>query len=343
MNGEIGSDFCSAECRKNDKKYFISGRTALDYVIKDIRKSNRVHSALLPSYCCHTMIEPFIKNGISVRFYDVFPDQESGIRISIPELREEIFYDMGYFGYKDLKGYDRQYIRKNWRIIIEDKTHSWLSSDRFAVSDYRYISYRKWTGVDGGVALAEKRNGKFQIECQNKTNEEYYKLITSAVIMKEQYFAGIINQKDRYLSLFHQAEELLEKDYVGYRPSLDSLEKLLNLDIEFIKKKRKQNAEILIDGLWGITEIKLLFPDIKEGDVPLFVPILIGKERDALRRYLISHNVYCPVHWPVSEYHSGISKRALEIYWQELSLVCDQRYEIEDMERIVKLIQQYFA
>ena len=61
---EIGSEFW-----KYNKKYiseneelFLSGRTALDAIIKDILSEYRIESALLPSYCCHTMIEPFIRN-----------------------------------------------------------------------------------------------------------------------------------------------------------------------------------------------------------------------------------------------------------------------------------------
>ena len=66
MINEIGSEFW-----KENKKYlnenerlFLSGRTALDAIIKDSKKEHIIKSALLPSYCCHTMIEPFLRNDI---------------------------------------------------------------------------------------------------------------------------------------------------------------------------------------------------------------------------------------------------------------------------------------
>ena len=73
----------------------------------------------------------------------------------------------------------------------------------------------------------------------------------------------------------------------------------------------------------------------------MFVPILVpdGK-RDGLKRYLIKKGIYCPIHWPVGKYHR-LDERTEYIYKNELSLVCDQRYTEEDMERIVKAIQLF--
>ena len=45
----------------------LSGRVALEYVVESI-KATGVSSVYMPSYCCHTMIEPFIKHDIKVVF-----------------------------------------------------------------------------------------------------------------------------------------------------------------------------------------------------------------------------------------------------------------------------------
>lgn len=83
---------------------------------------------------------------------------------------------------------------------------------------------------------------------------------------------------------------------------------------------------------------------MSDNDVPLFVPILVKKGyRDSLRNYLIAHQIYCPVHWPVSEYHREVTKDGRIIYEEELSLVCDQRYSIADMKREIKTIKQFFG
>lgn len=343
MKKEIGSEFCEAEHQENDKKYFLSGRTALDYIIRDIKKSYMVKSVLLPSYCCHTMIEPFVRNGIDVRFYDVFPDEESGLQVSVPEAKKhEIFYHMLYFGYAEVKGYDKAQIRDRWDIIIDDKTHSWLSGNQSVLADYQYVSYRKWTGFSG-IAVAEKYGGVYEEKCSEITNERYCELRNLAMRLKGQYLSGLDVEKEKYLSLFKRAEEQLETDYVGYRPSVGSLEELENLDIGFMKKKRQENAEILINGLKDILQLKLPFGFIDRNTVPLFVPVLIKEKRNEIRNYLTKNSIYCPIHWPLSRWHKSLSDRALTLYDQELSLVCDQRYGEEDMERMVKLLKDYFS
>ena len=63
----------------------------------------------------------------------------------------------------------------------------------------------------------------------------------------------------------------------------------------------------------------------------MIVPIML-KNRDVIRKKLIDNKIYCPVHWPKP---MGCNSN---IYDMELSLVCDQRYDIDDMKRIVSVI-----
>ena len=116
----------------------------------------------------------------------------------------------------------------------------------------------------------------------------------------------------------------------------------LQLDTTYIARNRQRNARILIDGLQDIPEIELMFQTVQDDEVPLFVPVLLRENRAKLRKYLIDNAIYCPIHWPKSEFHRGISQRAEMLYSQELSLVCDQRYGSDDMNRIVECIRKYY-
>ena len=71
----------------------------------------------------------------------------------------------------------------------------------------------------------------------------------------------------------------------------------------------------------------------------MFVPIIV-ENRDKLRKYLIDKKIYCPVHWPLSNYHK-IKVNDQEIYQNELSLICDQRYNLDDMKYIVDVIKEF--
>lgn len=341
MIREIGSEFWNDGPVKKNEIYLLSGRTALEYIIRDIIKNHDVESVLIPSYCCHTMIEPFVRNNISVRFYDVYFSEFGGLSVDIPSARKnEIFYYMTYFGFCHLNGADRAKLREEFTVIIKDNTHSWLSKDNDCCADYSYVSYRKWTGFDA-ISCAKKINGFFS-EFPKEMNIRYSDIRKQAFSMKRTFMNSGVGKKQTFLKLFSDAENVLETDYVGYKPSTETMAAFLQLDTEYIVKKRQQNAKILIDGLKGISEIKLIFQSLQLEETPLFVPVLIRENRDALRKFLIDNEIFCPIHWPKSNYHSKFSQRAEEIYNQELSLVCDQRYDFEDMERMVSCIKKYY-
>ena len=85
-----------------------------------------------------------------------------------------------------------------------------------------------------------------------------------------------------------------------------------------------------------------IFDKLGKEDCPLFFPILLPEDkRDDLRAFLIERKIYCPIHWPLSKKHL-IGKREESLYNQELSLLCEQRYGLEDIEKIVKAVKTFF-
>lgn len=346
MIKEIGSEFWNAPGKYADIKYLLSGRTALEYIIREILSQHKIESVLLPSYCCHTMIEPFVRNGIPVRFYDIYFDEVSGLCADIPKAKDnEIFYYIEYFGFLNIQGISSDDIRRQWKIIIDDSTHSWMSIRTIGFNmraDYRYVSFRKWAGFDA-ISIAISENNQFYTDINENTNQRYCDIRNKAFKLKNAYICGDTTTKEDFLTLFNEAERVLENDYVGYRPSIDTIERLLNFDATYVRKKRQKNALTLISDLDDISDIQLIYEKIEEGETPLFVPILVPEKRDGLRKFLIDNQIYCPVHWPLSEYHKGLSQRGKSIYAMELSLVCDQRYGEDDMKRIAGLIRQYFS
>ena len=144
---------------------------------------------------------------------------------------------------------------------------------------------------------------------------------------------GLTDDKTSFLNKFEQAEKKLENDYVGYAGQM------VDFDINDIVLKRKNNAEYLISKLIKIPEIKLWRKNILQQDAPMFVPILVDPAiRNDLRKALINESIYCPIHWPVNSY----CKIPNKIYDSEISLICDQRYNREDMTRLISVIEKYF-
>lgn len=336
---EIGSEFWDIPC--GNRQYLLSGRTALDFIIRDIVKQNGANSVLLPSYCCHTMIEPFVRHNFRIRFYDVFFDEKTGLCADLPSLLEnEVFYYMTYFGFSEITGIDIKEISKTRSVIIEDTTHSKMTDAREDFADYSYTSFRKWSGFFG-IAEAVKKSGFFEIR-PGVAGENYCNMRKKAMEQKSGFIIDGMGQKEEFLSDYNRAEELLETDYENYTPTAEGFAQLLTADFDFIKKQRKENADILLDGLCGINGLNLIYQERRAEETPLFVPVAVKGVRDELRKHLIENRIYCPVHWPLSDYHDQISSRARDIYGQELSLICDQRYGREEMEREVRLIRAFF-
>lgn len=332
---EIGSEFWDVPITENENglfpentQWFLSGRSALKAVISELKDC---HTVAMPSWCCDSMIKPFAEAGIEPRFYPVYWNH--GLVQEIDQDCDALLL-MDYFGYcreqQDLSGFNG--------LVIRDVTHSLFSASCHD-ADYYFGSLRKWCGVwTGGYAWTKDGH-----ELQQTAADDlgYVSLREKAMRLKKRYIDGSVDPEGRYLDkpylpVFEKAEEMLE--HIGALPAADrDIQLARHVDVDFIKTVRKSNAAILRAAFPKL----LLFPETRETDCPMFVPILVpdGK-RNLLRSYLIDREIYCPVHWPVSAYHNP-ERRSESIYQNELSLVCDQRYTGKEMERIVKTINSF--
>ena len=69
----------------------------------------------------------------------------------------------------------------------------------------------------------------------------------------------------------------------------------------------------------------------------LFIPIFVD-DRRSLRSLFFQNNIFTPIHWPhISDELNGNNR----IYDRELSLICDQRYDENDMNRQLEIISQF--
>ena len=351
MKKEIGREFwtgCSPKgngvALPSDDGHFrgtLSGRVALDYIASQLVQ-NGLMSVGLPSYCCHTMIEPFVSHGFKVFFYDVWTSAY-GIRRYISDIDAcDVFLLLDYFGHVDEETMliSRE-LKSKGKVIIYDRTHTVFSGVSGDFCDYEFGSYRKWMDVNFGYACSHQR--PFVDGSGWRQHNDYVGMRQRLFELKAQYMNDNDVKKDAFLPLVDEAESLLSKSYRHWLPDQRSKDVLKSTDVEKICAIRRRNAKVLMDGLHDISGLRLLFPSFNEKDTPLLVPVLVaGGKRDALRRHLIQRQIYCPVHWPLSGLHR-ISEKAKRIYGEELSLVCDQRYDVDDMHRMVDAIRAFFC
>lgn len=331
--GEIGSEFCEQYAPKSSGQadhvaYLLSGRTALHFIIDDIKSTQKVRKVLMPAYCCESMILPFLHSGIAVQFYEVSPDH-----VDYPyDNNADIVFLLDFFGYgAEQNSAIAEREKQAGKKIIYDATHKLNGNaevQRYA--DYSFCSYRKWFFCN--YAEAVKHNGAFEKVPERKWNERYLALRTEAAEEKARYLSGEIRNKEGFLTKFRLAEEMLDEDYIGYAGQP------VNCDFHEIIAKRRENALYLINGLKEIPEIRLWRDTLRTEDAPMFVPILVEPNvRSALRQRLIDEKIYCPIHWPKSSYYCGHNA----LYDTELSLICDQRYDATDMQRLLCVIKDF--
>lgn len=324
--GEIGSEFWNVPASGNGSglfpphtQWFLSGRSALRSIVREL---SDCHTVAMPSWCCDSMVEPFLEAGFQVRFYPVYWD---GGLIQEPYTDCDVLFLMDYFGHTGQQCVPRACSS----VLIRDLTHS-LFSTPCVDADYCFGSLRKWCGVwTGGYAWT--RDGRV-LSAGEAEDGVYIALRRDAMERKAAYICGGSGGKD-YLELFAQAEDRLERTGIAPAAQRDIL-LAQTLDVAGIQTRRRTNAETLRSAFaeW------LLFPEMEETDCPMFVPVLVPDgRRDKLRSGLIRHEIYCPVHWPVSSCHR-LDARERVLYENELSLVCDQRYTVENMQRMVNVI-----
>lgn len=336
---EIGSEFWLDFEPKNissnsQETLVLSGRTAIDVIIKDIQMCRKIRNVYLPAYCCDSMIDPFIRNGIDVKLYDIGFDGKLQYLIDA-DAETDIFYVNNYFGYENtISNKIIEHFKHKGAIIIYDKTHSlFMTNDASdALADYTFASIRKWVGVVCG-AVVSKRVGSFDMELKDYP---YLQCKIDAMQQKALYIKGENVDKQEFLSKYGEFGHHLTEEYQGYKMDSLSVGIWQQYDKAAIREARRENAAVLH------SNCKLHFIDsMSANSCPIFVPVFFESTeiRDAVRKRLIEAQIYCPIHWPKNNLITPEMK-VNDIFDKELSLICDQRYTKCDMERILKIINK---
>jgi len=303
------------------KRYVLSGRTGL-YLVAEELLVRSISSIALPAYCCGSMVAPFYHAGFEIEFYDepVIP-------------KAEAILIMDYFGFiSDHSLVLAEECRLKGKAIIVDATQTAFSmSEIYSKADFIVASYRKW--FDCLCAAVYSKNG-FLVSEYNKEAVKYTEVWREASREKSKYVVSGKGNKQYFLNRYSQANAILAKDYMRYRATQSEIDRFENVDSDFIRIKRRENASILINAL--SERVKLPYTVIQKEDCPLHVPVLIQeKKRPWIRKKLIENGIYCPCHWPIDENYPY--KKTI-YHMEELSLICDQRYSTKMITEEAKVV-----
>ena len=314
-----------------DGCYVLSGRTAIDLIIQDIAKRRTVRKVYMPAWGCDSMLAPYSHRDIYVDFYDVRFDGQLKCHTDFTDSTD-ILYVTNYFGYENTLPIETiKEFKAKGAIILYDRTHSFLMENDpyLELADYSFASIRKWKGVIGGAVVKGVK------DCQLKPCS-YLECKEKAMRMKKAFIEGDTSiDKQAFLNLYGEFGHHLAEDYQNYE--MDDLSYALYKTEDFaaMRHKRRENAKYLHEHLKGV----MFLGELTDKVVPLFVPVFFEttEQRNAVRKKLIEAQIYCPIHWPKPA-QIPADFEANRIYDTELSLICDQRYDLTDMARIVTQI-----
>ena len=325
------TDILNAENRHTvspDVYTYSSGRAALFQILKYLKAELGISRILLPDYLCSSVIVPVNKLGLDYQFYPI----DEVLELELAKFQE--LYKTGtavllnnYFGLKDLSS-QVNFIRSvdEHAIIIEDDVQAYYEFKKELDGvDFKFTSLRKTFAVpDGG--LVKTKHCLPKVDTPNTFGQ--YK--AAAALLKSMRDANFNDQI--YLELFEKGESLIDSEQECGMSHI--AEKLYSfVDEERVKVRRLNNAEYLIGGLKKIG-ISPILP-LTENHVPLFIPIRLNN-RDAVRKTMFAHEIFCPVHWPLDGLDIQRGKQMAET---ELSLIIDQRYGRMEMEQIMMILQ----
>jgi len=331
-------EFINEELFPNDFKIWVNlGRSAIYIALKAIISRGGVKKALLPAYVCPSVIQPFKLLGFEVRFYSL---NQSFEEIYVNE-GETIFF-VHYFGknnYKVIEWVNK--LRSDLGIfVIEDCVQSSLNKNIGHTGDFSIMSFRKFLPLPDGAILASKE--KIPILDIDFPCEEF---ISKKILGK--VLRNTSNNDQEFLTILNDAEKLLE-EFSLRKMSTFSTYLLSKINLSEIVSIRKENWKYLCSKLNDLNlsdKIVPVFNELSVSEVPLGFPVkVLNNNRDSLRNYLFTKNIFCAIHWKL-DHLSDVNKNYnfdLQLSSEILTLPVDQRVTTYHIDYLLLMISQYF-
>jgi len=286
----------------------------------------------MPSYLCDVMVKAVrqVATRTKLKFYEVSYDLQVPSLEWLENITEgDLVVFIDYFGFS----YDRICaIRAKERgaWILEDASQALLSTEVGQFSDFILFSPRKFLGVpDGGILVVNCEVDLQCVDLKSPPADWWLKAFYATVLRRE---FDIHGGGRHWFNLFREADV---QGPIG-RYAMSELSKMLlkhSFDYSHIAQKRIDNYRFLSDSLSDLA----IFPELFPGVVPLGFPIRM-KNRDQVRKILFEHEIYPPVHWSIQDVVPEEFKNSHRLAAEIMTLLCDQRYESDDMERMAQLV-----
>ncbi|OCC14661.1 Perosamine synthase [Dissulfuribacter thermophilus] len=329
---------------------FTCGREALYFGLRLLEKLPE--TAHIPGYCCRSVLTPFKKLGIKIKFYDVGKHLEPIINKNV--LKEgDLFFIIHYFGIPQPLSSIKLLCDQLGLILIEDCAHALPDPETRrpmgCTGVFSIYSLRKQLPVpDGGILVVNKTALKSRLQVTPKIKLRNTSKKKSLVMFfdKAAFWAGWPNTlkiKDALRGKVASTEQvfyskILNNDSIP-EISYTTAKTLAHINFKKIAKIRRENYYWLANKLNDIPQISFPFPKLPDGAVPQGLPILVEDARNvctAMRGKGIGVD-----QWPANEF-PDIEKKNFPraYYWNNhlLLLPIHQDLSLRHLEYCAKVL-----
>lgn len=314
LYNEIGG-YLELECGATEPYhkgiYLNSARNALRYIVR----VQGIKHIFLPYFTCPVVWDALKEEGCRFDFYDIDRDLKP-ILDNIPKTAYIVCNN--YFG---IQTNLMRRLTVEYENIIIDNAQAFYAPQLGLGSFY---SPRKFFGLpDGGIALLSD-------DAHLELDQDHLSHTRCEHLLKRYDLGANAAYND-----FVKNDASLINENIMYMSALTSA-LMKNIDYKCVKERRRENYAYLHSYL---SDINLLSMELSDDDVPLTYPLLI--EAEGMREYLISHKIYIPKYWPNIDEYAPHESNAMYMSDNLISIPLDQRYDINDMQRIIHILEKY--
>lgn len=310
IGGYFGLELRQGEYYHKEALCLNSARNCLEYILR-ARNYTKIY---LPYYTCEVILEPIKELNLEFEFYNINELLEP--IMDYPLNNKEAFLYTNYFGLKQdcVKRLAKLY--KNQLIV--DNAQAFYAEPLEGIDTF--YSPRKFFGVaDGGYLYIDQ---KLDIELEQDYSYERMSHLLKRIDVSAEFGYNDFKKNDD--SLINQPIKLMS--------NLTS-KILSSIDYNSIISKRIENYLYLDSKLKNKNLIQL---PLNNNNVPMVYPFLT--DDILLKANLIANKIFVATYWPNVFDWTNEEDLEYNLAKQLLPLPIDQRYGIEEINKITELI-----
>ncbi len=317
-------------------KLFFSGRDALRFLLRKLSES---YFYLLPSYLCYEVIRPFEELNLNYDFYRIYFQPAplidfDNLKKKAKKHKNPLIVIIEYFGFTYDYSLEFPFILDISHSLLSERERKWEVKPL-----YIFGSLRKLLPLTDGGILFYNENLSNEVA---KPDPKMFLTKFSANLIR--FLHNIIPEETEFLysyaynKLDKKFEEALSKSKNPKKISLLSEYLLKRIPFKKFKQRRRENFEYLLSHM-NNKKIKPMFNNLPDKIVPLNFPFW-SEEKEKIKKLLVSHRIYPPTLWSYipNTIQKGEFPEVYEVPKKLLSLPCDHRYNLNHMDKIIKIL-----